>query len=177
MSPKSLWRAWTTSRFRQRQFDFSLSISTRFRNLELIMLLLNISIRGVFWLCRWLFVLTQRDRMSWGKLSLSHKSKPRCFERVLHAMQIFITLHAMQTYITFVLVSAIFSGILSFSEYFELRPAVYIEPVLADTPSFTEAINLCSSWNKKVTHLNGLPSHRFWYLTWSRSSLTVLLVF
>ena len=58
--------------------------------------------------------------------------------------------HAVQTYNTFVLVPAVLSSILSFSEYFQLRPAVNIEPVLTDTPSFAETVNLWSSWNKKV---------------------------
>lgn len=51
-------------------------------------------------------------------------------------------LHAVQTYITFVLVSTVLSSILPSSEYFQLRPAVHVEPVLADTPSLAEAVNL-----------------------------------
>ena len=92
--------------------------------------------------------------MSSEKIALIASQGHAVFETALHAIQIYISSHAMRAYITFVLVSAIFSGILSSSEYFELRPAVYIEPVLADTSSFTEAIDLCNSWNKKVTHLN-----------------------
>ena len=60
----------------------------------------------------------------------------------------------MQTYITFVLVTAVLSSVLPFSEYFQLRPAVYIEPVLADAPSLAETVNLWSGWIKKVTGLN-----------------------
>jgi len=48
----------------------------------------------------------------------------------------------MQTYITFVLVTAVLSSVLPFSEYFQLRPAVYIEPVLTDAPSLAETVNL-----------------------------------
>lgn len=51
-------------------------------------------------------------------------------------------LQAMQTHITFVLVPTVLSSILPSSEYFQLRPAMHVKSVLADTPSLAKAVNL-----------------------------------
>lgn len=61
---------------------------------------------------------------------------------LIQSLSVYATLGRSVAFVTFVLVTTVFSGILASSEYFKLRPAVYIESVFTDAFSFTKTVNL-----------------------------------